>query len=130
MLRSRLRMSAPDRTQSLVRHAGATIASPFDSVVDAAARHERLLWGVVVAALFADVALTAVGLGQGLTEGNPAMRWAIGAGGIGALALAKLCTLAVGVTVRLWRPVYAGVVPLGLAIPWLVAASVNASLLL
>jgi len=119
-------MSATDFQETSVCDAGATIASSINRVADATARHEQLLWAVVVAALVADVALTAVGLRTGLTEGNPAMRWAIGAGGIGALVLAKLCILTVGVAFRLWRPAHAGGVPLGLAIPWVAAAAINA----
>jgi len=75
------------------------------------------------------VLLTYAGLQAGFTEGNPAMRAAIGAGGIGALFAAKAAIVAVGVAVRYWRPAHAGVVPLGLAIPWMLAAAINASLL-
>jgi hypothetical protein len=119
-------MSSPDLQQSPVGHTGATIESPFDRVADAATRHERWLWGVVVVALIGDVLLTNVGLGQGMREGNPAMRWAIGAGGIGALVLVKVSAVAVGVSIRLWRPQYAGSITLGLAVPWLLAVAINA----
>lgn len=119
-------MSAPDLQESSVATAGATLASSVDRVANAATRHERLLWGVVAFALVADVVLTVAGLGLGHTEGNPAMRWAIGAGGIGALVLAKLCIVGLGYAVARLRPASAGVVPLGLAIPWLLAAAINA----
>lgn len=110
---------------------GATfgVESSIDRVVDAATRHERALWAVVAVALVADVSLTYAGLTQGLTEGNPVMRWAIGWGGIGALVLAKMCILGVGVVAAKLRPNEAGVVPLGLAIPWLLAATINAAVI-
>lgn len=123
-------MSAPDLHEPSVSDTDATIASPIERVADAAARHERLLWGVVVTALVADVLLTYAGMAQGLTEGNPAMRWAIEAGGIGALLAAKLSIVGVGVTLRTLRPAHAGVIPLGLAIPWVLAAAINATLVL
>jgi len=76
--------------------------------------------------LVADVLLTNAGLAQGLREGNPIMRWAIGAGGIAALVLAKAAAIALGVAVRLLRPRAGGLVPAGLAAPWLLAVAVNA----
>lgn len=86
---------------------------------------ERHLWSIVVLALIADVHTTTIGLERGLTEGNPLMRWAIGVGGVGALALTKGCVLALGVAVRRRWPRYNRVVPLGLAIPWIAVVVVN-----
>lgn len=90
---------------------------------------ERHLWSLVVLALVADVHTTAVGLQQGLTEGNPVMRQAIGFGGIAALAAAKASVLAVGLGVRRQWPQYNLVVPLGLALPWLAVVAINVATL-
>jgi len=92
-------------------------------------RLERALWCVVVVALVADVGLTAYGLSLGLVERNPIMRQALDVFGIAALAIGKGFALAVGLAVRARWPEYATVVPLGLALPWLVAAGINAALL-
>jgi len=90
---------------------------------------ERHLWSIVVLAMIADVHTTAVGLQQGLTEGNPAMRWAIGTGGVAALLAAKASVLAVGLGVRQRWPQHRLAVPAGLAVPWLAVVAVNLSVL-
>ncbi len=90
------------------------------------ARVERHLWVVAVLALVADVHLTQIGLQHGLTEGNPFARWAIGAAGIGALVLVKVAVLGIAVLVRRQYPRHGPVVPLGLAVPWVTAAALNA----
>lgn len=100
------------------------VATRWVAVVDRITL-ERHLWSVVVLALVADVHTTAIGLEQGFTEGNPLMRWAIGVGGIGALALTKVGILAVGVAIRRRWPRYNRVVPLAMAIPWVAVAVVN-----
>lgn len=119
-------MSAPDLHEAPLRHSGARIASTIHRVDLIAARHERVLWAAAVIGLAGDVVLTIVGLNLGLTEGNPVMRWAISVGGPGALLIAKVIALSVGVTVRLWVPRHAALVPLGLAGPWLLAMAINA----
>lgn len=86
---------------------------------------ERHLWSLVVLALVADVHTTAIGLERGLSEGNPVMRWAIGAGGVGALLAAKTGVLAIGLGVRRRWPQHRLAVPAGLAVPWLAVVAVN-----
>jgi len=90
---------------------------------------ERQLWSLVVLALVVDVHTTAIGLEQGLTEGNPLMRWAIEFGGIGALALAKTSVLAIGLGVRRQLPQYRLTIPLGLAVPWVAVVVINVATL-
>lgn len=91
---------------------------------------ERELWGLLVVALLADVVLTYHGLESGLREGNPMMRIAIDVAGIFALLGAKLLVVSLGVLTRRQLDDRGVVVPVGLALPWLLAAGINASLLL
>ncbi|WP_225333704.1 DUF5658 family protein [Halomicrobium urmianum] len=90
---------------------------------------ECQLWLLAAVAFVADVQFTHAGLQHGLTEGNPLMRWAIGVGGITALALAKGAVLGIAALVRAAFPRYGPVVPLGVAVPWLAAVDINAALL-
>lgn len=109
------------------------VANRIDSLTDRVvasdvdrAEVERHLWVVVVFALVADVHLTHLGLQYGMTEGNPVARWAVGSGGIAALALGKVAVLGIAGLVR-WRyPRYGPVIPAGLAVPWLTAVVLNA----
>jgi len=107
-------------------------SSRWDDPIDVLADHERSLWCLLGIALFADAVLTWYGLQQGLTEANPvmaaAMAWLGVAGGItvmkvGAVAVAALTHTSMS---RETRPL----VPLALAVPWTLAALVNAAGLL
>lgn len=101
-----------------------------ERVVLAASRRERWLWALVVVTLLADIALTRQGLMQGLTEGNPIARTAIANGGIGMLGALKVGAVSLGLTTWLAMSSHErAVVPLGLALPWLGATLVNATLL-
>ena len=92
---------------------------------------ERELWVVVLVALLADVYLTQLGLQYGLNEGNPLARYLIDAFGIGALAALKVGVVGLGGLLRELVPArQAPTIPLGLAIPWVVAVVINATLLL
>lgn len=91
---------------------------------------ERQLWGLLLFALLADLLLTYHGLEAGLSEGNPAMRLAIDSAGIAALLAVKLLVVGFGAAVRRLLDERGAVVPLGLALPWLAAAAINAGLLL
>lgn len=75
-----------------------------------------------------DVSLTHVGLQLGLQEGNPVMASLIGSAGIGALAVGKVAALGVGGLVRLLHPRWGPWIPLGLALPWVIAVGINATL--
>lgn len=95
------------------------------------ARVERALWVVVVGTLLADVYLTNLGLQYGLREGNPLARHLIEAFGIGALAALKVGVVGLAGVVRQLVPErQAPTIPLGLAIPWVVAVGINGTLLL
>jgi len=91
---------------------------------------EAELWLIALATLTIDVYLTYRGLQAGLTEGNPVMRAAFDTMGFAALGLVKAIVLGVAGFYRELRPEYGAIIALGLAIPWLVAVLVNASLLL
>ena len=106
------------------------IAGGGHRVLTGVKQHERQLWGLLVFALLADVVLTYHGLRAGFTEGNPMMRMAIDAAGIFALLGVKLLVVGFGAVTRSLLDERGAVVPLGLALPWLVAAGINASLLL
>ena len=92
------------------------------------AANERALWGLLAVALVADAALTWYGLRQGLTEANPvmaaAMAWLGVAGGITVVKGAAL--VVAGFTRVSVSPETAPVVPLAMAIPWGLAALINA----
>jgi hypothetical protein len=96
------------------------------TVAESLAAVEPYLWGFLVVVLLADVVSTYVGLQAGMTEGNPAMRMAIESAGILALVAVKLAVLGFGAGVRKFLDERGAVVPLGLALPWFVAASINA----
>jgi len=101
-----------------------------DRFVGRLASVEPYLWVGLVAVLLADVVSTYAGLQAGMTEGNPAMRIAIETAGIAALVAVKLAVLGFGAGVRTLLDERGAVVPLGLAIPWFVAAASNATHLL
>ena len=100
----------------------------IDDALRRATTRERELWFVVLFALTADVVLTYYGLQQGLTELNPLARTAIES--IGAWTMVPLKAAAVGVGLAC-RPLlpdeYTGLIPVGLAVPWLVASGINAT---
>lgn len=91
---------------------------------------ELVLWSLVVGASVLDVATTAYGLSTGLVERNPAMRLALDSFGLVALAGAKAAAVAFALGVRYAWPECALVAPLGLAVPWLLAAGVNVAVIL
>lgn len=105
-------------------------AAPETGVWATLSDHEEALWALVVGAMLADVLLTYYGLERGFTESNPVARLALERIGYASLAVLKLVALAVGAAGR-WAlpPGYAVVVPLGLAIPWIIASLVNAALI-
>jgi len=107
---------------STVRDRRAALVTDLGSV-------ERALWVVVVASVVLDIATTALGLGMGLTEGNPAMRWAIADAGIAALVAAKLVAVAGALAFRAARPEYGVAIALGLALPWSATVLVNTAVL-
>lgn len=91
---------------------------------------ELLLWAVVLGALLLDVGTTAYGLSAGLVERNPVMRHALDSFGLAALAIAKAGAVTFALAVRYAWPECALIVPLGLAVPWLLATGINIAVIL
>lgn len=90
---------------------------------------ERLLWGMVVAVMLLDVGTTAIGLQYGLQEGNALVAGAIETFGIAGLLIVKAGVLGLAATVAFWIPSRVSpVVPLGLALPTLIAVTTNLAL--
>ena len=107
-----------------------TVGRWADALRDRLAAVELELWIVVVTAMLADLWLTQQGLQRGLSEANPVVRSVIGQYGTAAFPVLKFAALGVGgVTWKLLPERTAPVVPLGLALPWVFAAVVNAALL-
>jgi hypothetical protein len=105
------------------------------TILDGCARlrpHGPTLWAVALAGLLLDVALTAYGLSLGLTELNPVARELMAAySPVGAMVLLKAVALVVGGLGWLVVPRTArAVVPACLAVPWWIAVSINATLIL
>lgn len=99
-------------------------------LLESAATVERELWFVVVCAMLVDIVLTLHGLQLGLVERNPVARRALDAFGTLGLYGLKMAALSVGVCCRLAvHERYAPVVPVGLAVPSLVAVCINTALI-
>ena len=119
-------VSTTDRTVPI-----GTIDRWCSALFEELAAVERELWLVVAVTLVVDVWLTHLGLQYGLHEGNPVMRAAIETFGIAALGLTKVGVLGLaGLTRRLLSDQRGVVVPLGLALPWVAAVVINATLLI
>lgn len=88
------------------------------------------LWLVVLVAMLLDIATTAYGLSNGLVERNPFVRGALDTFGLAVLPVLKLGAVALALACRRAWPVCAHVVPLGLAVPWSLAAGINLALIL
>lgn len=90
---------------------------------------ESALWGLVAAAIAADLVTTQVGLAAGLSESNPVARDTLTHGTAGFLAL-KAGAVGVGLLGRALVPVHdRWIPPACLATVWLLAALWNAHLL-
>jgi hypothetical protein len=90
---------------------------------------EPALWLIALSTLTIDVYLTYRGLQAGLTEGNPLMATAVHGAGFAMLGLAKTVALGTAGLLREYVREYGAVIPLGLALPWLVAVVINVVLL-
>lgn len=86
---------------------------------------ELELWLIVLATLTLDVVLTYIGLQSGLMEGNPIMGYAFEHVGFAVLGLVKVTVFGTAGLAREYAPEYGAVIPLGLAVPWLLASVVN-----
>lgn len=88
---------------------------------------ERELWFVAILAMTLDVTLTIHGLKLGLAEVNPVARSALASADIFGLYALKLVALLLGAGCALLVPRhYRGLIPLGLAIPSVLAVVNNA----
>ena len=122
-------MATSDSTQSAESE---TVGPPvvgarFSHVAALATAHAAWLWVAVIVGLVLDAALTVYGIRLGLTESNPVAAGLIAnIGVVPALAILKGAALAVAVGAWFLLPKsYRGLVPAGLAIPWVGAAAVN-----
>ena len=105
-------------------------ASRLGRVLDSVAGVERDLWIVVAAAMLIDVTLTVYGRQLGLVEVNPVARHALGGFGVLGLYGLKGVALGLGGCCRLkLDDRYGALVPLGLAVPTLVAVCINCLLI-
>ena len=122
---------APPDTLSLP--AGRSVATDGEGLTVRAgaglARRERLLWCLAILALLADVTTTLAGLQVGLTEGNPVVAGALADAGPAGFLGVKVGVLAIAVGARLLAPRFRVAIPLGIALPWFLAAGTNAALL-
>jgi len=90
------------------------------------ARRERWLWAFAIAALVADIVLTAYGLENGAVELNPVAAWVIAEYYIIGMAGLKLAGVAVAVVGRFLVPDdFGALVPLALGVPWALASLLN-----
>lgn len=91
---------------------------------------ERDLWIVVAAAMLVDVTLTVHSRQMGLVERNPIACHALGGFGVLGLYGLKSVALGLGGCCRLLvDDRYGAPVPLGLAVPSLIAVSINSPLI-
>jgi len=99
-------------------------------VADSRLRCDHLLWGLVVAAAAADVALTLAGLSLCFTEANPVARAFLDAAGSAGLVGLKLAAMAVLFGVyRTVRPLFRRAALVAFVTPQLVAVSHNGLLI-
>jgi len=110
-----------------------TDAADSSTVIEFGSRStDAWLWGVAVVALVLDVVLTYYGLSLGLKEGNPIARSFFSMLGVlEAMVLLKGTVMAMALVAWVALPrQYRIVVPIGVALPWLVASAINATLIL
>jgi|GEM_PF-541772 len=91
---------------------------------------ELVLWVVVLGAAAMDIVITTYGLSAGFVERNPAMRLALEALGPAALVLAKAAAVGFALVVRYVWPQSALLVPVALAVPWLLATGISLAVIL
>lgn len=94
--------------------------------IEVLSRYERELWGLTLVAMILDVILTIQGLRLGLHELNPVARTALDQAGAFGLYGLKSVAVLLGVFCVLVIPDrYTPFVPLGLALPSVVAVFIN-----
>lgn len=101
-----------------------------DRTLQSLGRYERELWLLTLGAMLVDVTLTVHGLQLGLRELNPVARAALDTAGVLGLYALKGVALTMGVCcVRLIPSTYSPLVPLGLAIPSVLAVIINTTVI-
>ncbi|WP_240137544.1 DUF5658 family protein [Salinigranum salinum] len=93
---------------------------------------ETWLWGLVAVSFLLDVGLTSYGLSLGLREANPIARAFFSMlGVVEAMLLLKGTVVGMALVAWMWVPRrYRPIIPLGVALPWLVASTINLGLIL
>jgi hypothetical protein len=92
----------------------------------------RWLWSLVAVSFVLDIGLTYYGLDIGLREGNPVARAFFEAFGV-VESMVLMKSVVVGMALAAWVSIperYRPVIPIGVALPWLVASAINISLIL
>jgi hypothetical protein len=112
-------------------NSGAVGEGIIDRSIVALGERETIVWGLAILAALGDVVTTAYGLQVGLSEGNPIMHAMISQSGILGLVGSKLLVIALAFAIgtMVFDDNRRVVVPLGLAIPWLLVTATNAMLL-
>ena len=88
--------------------------------------YEKELWMLTIGAMLVDITLTVHGLQLGLREMNPVARAALDSAGVLGLYFLKAVALAIGVCCTWVLPNrFTPIVPLGLAIPSVLAVVIN-----
>jgi hypothetical protein len=88
---------------------------------------EAHIWALAAVAAALDVLLTYRGLQLGLTEGNPVVSALLGSAGIAGLVAVKLVVIGLAALGRYVRPRWGPWLSLGMVVPWLAAAGINAT---
>lgn len=109
---------------------GRELSRLADRLAAGLARRERALWALVCLALLADVGSTGAGLQLGHAEGTPVVAGVLADAGVVGFLAVKGGVVAAAVATRLALPRFRVAIPVGLALPWLAAAGINAALLL
>lgn len=114
-------MSNPDAAADSERFARGRIERLRRTLAD----FEHVVWLLVLASLTLDVYLTFRGLQSGLAEYNPIMSYAIATFGFPVLGLTKVVVLGFAGFFRAARPDVGVLIPLAIAVPWLLTVAVN-----
>lgn len=118
------------RGGTATRESRTSVEAQLESITAELLPIEAHLWGLAIATAALDVYLTTVGLEAGLTEGNPLVASLIETVGITALVGLKASVFGLAALARWRRPAWGPWLSLGLAVPWFVAAGINAVLLM
>ncbi|WP_143085728.1 DUF5658 family protein [Halogranum rubrum] len=124
-------MATPSRPGASPPSTGAMLHARIVRGAERATSYEVTLWALALVTLALDVVTTTYGLEVGLAEMNPFVNYLLPTLGLaGTFVVLKSFALLVGVAAWWTMPSKVrGVVPLGLALPWGIAAVSNTVLL-